>query len=268
MRLCTVVAATDLGQDADRGLPLAAGLARQGDLPLEILTVVGADEPEELVARELSQIVDRHHVERPTLYIEHATDVGSAIAGHVTSRQGALLVMATTARGALGEHRLGAVTEHVVRAVDQPVLILGPNAVGRPVTRPRPVAVVDGSEIDQVLIEPIEAWTRTFGTGRATVLEVIPPTSWPSDDDTPVGHIDDFVERLARHGVEATGQVLRATDAATALVEQTTRLSDPLLVMASPRWEGDQTHWFVTVRQVVARATGPVLVVPSDRRDN
>ena len=100
------------------------------------------------------------------------------------------------------------------------------------------------------------------------MFEVIPPTSWPSDDDTPVGHIDDFVERLARHGVEATGQALRATDAATALVEQTTRLTDPLLVMASPRWEGDQTHWFVTVRQVVARATGPVLVVPSDRRDD
>lgn len=268
MRLCSIVAATDLGQAADRALLVAAGLARRAGLPLEVLTVVADGDPHEVVAREQQKLIERHELERPTLYIEHATDVGSAIADHVTNRQGALLVMATTARGAPGEHRLGAITEAVLGAVRQPVLILGPNAVERVATRGLPVAVVDGSAIGDVLIRPIEAWAQTFSVERAIVLEVIPPTSWPSADDPPVGHVRAHVERLARHGVEATGQVLRAEDAAPALIDYAARPGDPLLVMASPRWEGDPTHWFVTVRRVISRTTGPVLVVPTDLLDD
>src|SRR5829696_2465102 len=175
MQLCSIVAATDLGQDADRALPLAAGLARLADLPVEVLTVVADGDPDELVAREQQQLVERHRLERSTLYIEHAADVGRAIAGRVTNRQGALLVMATTARGVPGEHRLGAITEAVLRAVHQPVLVLGPNAVERVATGRCPVAVVDGSGVGGVLLRPIEAWAQTFSATRPIVLEVIPP---------------------------------------------------------------------------------------------
>jgi nucleotide-binding universal stress UspA family protein len=265
--LSCIVATTDLGQDADRALPLATNLARRAGLPVEVLTVTTDDRPDELVAREQQRLVARYRLERSTSYIAHDYDVASAITDHVSGRQGALLVMATTGRSALGEHRLGPITEAVLQAVRQPVLILGPNAAERGAPPTRPTVVVDASESKDTLIAPIESWVHTFSSKATLVVEVIPPTSWPSGDDEPVGHIAGYVERLRDIGLCASGQVLRTDDVVTALVALTHEVADPVLIMASPRWEGDPSHWFATVRRVIRHTTVPVLVVPTDLRD-
>ncbi len=115
-----------------------------------------------------------------------------------------------------------------------------------------------------VALPVLEAWTRAFGGNVAEVVEVVPPDGWPSWDAVSPGHHDGYIAQLGQRGIDARSVVLRAQDPARAIVDdcETTRADS--LVMTCPRWEGDLSHWFVTVRRVIRMAPVPVLVVPAD----
>jgi hypothetical protein len=38
-----------------------------------------------------------------------------------------------------------------------------------------------------------------------------------------------------------------------------------VLIVTSPRWPGEPSHWFHTTRRLIRRSIAPVLVVPADR---
>ena len=193
-------------------------------------------------------------------------DPARAISSLVNNRQGALLVMATAARSALGLPGAGRVSEAVLALLRQPVLLIGPN-VEEPshVAPPTLIACVDGSERDEVVLPVLATWTQTFGQRHPWVIEVIPRfgTAIPTDDGVETAHLCSFAERMAAAGIESSQRVVRNNDPVAALGEFAETLPASVLVIASEPWPGS-SHWFSTARRLVRSSTRPVLLVPDD----
>ena len=262
----SVLVAFDLGTAADRALPVAGALAGLGGLPIELLTVVSPGTtgvlPETLDERVRPFGFGRHR----SLVVED-DDPGTAIAEHLRSRDGVLLVMATTAGAALDQSHGGSVSEHVLSASGQPVLLVGPNvAVDRPRSTPSLVVAVDASDLAAAALPVIVSWVRTFGAGSVTAVQVIPLVPAIAEQAGPAleaAHVRQYVATLGEFGVAAEGAVVHSGDPAAGLIEAAGRVAAPVLVVTAEPWPDAGTHWRGTSRKLALRSTGPVLVVPA-----
>ena len=235
-----VVIATDASVGPDRAIPIGSALALRAQLPVEILTVGASD---------------------------GGLDVGAAIVDRLQSRDGALLVMATSGIGLVSGSR-ASVSGHVLSELRQPVLLIGP-AVSDPLTLASPTLVVctDRSHEIGAALPVVESWQRTFGGGRPWVVEVRPPTAWPvdaTDDEVERQLVDAAAAVLAEHGVDAGTRVLRGGDTPQHLLDFAETVDRAVFVATTDRWAGGRSHWYSTTRRLVQRSQGPVLVIPSD----
>jgi nucleotide-binding universal stress UspA family protein len=227
----SVVVPLDLEPHGDRALPIARRLASTAGIPLELVTVSSPAVTEE---------VDRFELQRRgragdapwTATILHDNDPAAAIVGFVAQRPGALVVMATKARSAIGELVLGSVSEGLLSHADGPFLLIGPKASP------------DGSPTGLTPVASIEAGPRSDATVAALA-------AWSASFDGPPPQLAD----LARGG--------RAADA---LMELADRVDDAMIVVASARWtDPDRTHLRSVARRLARDAHHPVLVVPAER---
>jgi nucleotide-binding universal stress UspA family protein len=197
---------------------------------------------------------------------EHA---GTAISEHVSGRDGALLVLATSARAALDDDHAGGVSEFVLSTLRQPVLLVGPGVdVGRSLGAPTLIIAVDGFDLVAAALPVIESWTRTFRGPAPELVEVIPfvpAIATHAGRRLEAARVQACVDRLASIGVAAEGEVVYGGDAATALARRSEEVPDAVLVVSAERWPGAGTHWRATSRKLALRSSRPVLVVPSDR---
>jgi nucleotide-binding universal stress UspA family protein len=264
----SVVVPLDLSTAADRALPVARSLAQLGGLPIELVTV----RPTEMGGRferwDLDERVRSMALGPTTAVVLESDDAGAAIIEHVSGRDGALLVMATTAKAALDEDYAGGVSERVLSELRQPVLLVGPRVnPAPPSSAPSVVAGVDGSSHARAALPVIVSWTRTFGGTSPTFVEVIPfvpAIAEQAGRALEAAHVQDCVARLARSGVEARGEVIYGDDAATALASYTEHVENGLLVVTAERWAGAGTHWRSTSRKLAYRSPCPVLIVAAD----
>jgi nucleotide-binding universal stress UspA family protein len=264
----SVVVPLDLSTAGDRALPVARSLAQLGGLPTELVIVL----PRELAGRfnrwELDERARSFALGPYTSLVLESEDAGAAISEHVSGRDGALLVMATTGKAALDENYAGGVSEHVLADVLQPVLLVGPRVdIARPLSSPALVAAVDGSGLATAALPVIVSWTRTFGGARPTFVEVIPfvpAIAEQAGAALEAAHVCDCVNRLAECGVDATGDVVHGEDAATALANCAEHVENGVLLVTAERWAGAGTHWRSTSRKLALRSSRPVLVVPAD----
>ena len=262
----SILVAVDLSTAADRALPLAGALARHGALPIELLTVVPPGttgvRPEELDERVRQLGLGSHR----SLVVED-DDPATAIADHVRGRDGALLVMATTAKSALDETHGGSVSEHVLSASGQPVLLVGPRVdVDRPRSTLSLVVAVDASDLAAAALPVIVSWVRAFGAGPVTAVQVIPLVPAIAEQAGPAleaTHVRRYAERLGELGVAAGGAVVHGGDPVAGLIEAAGAVADPVLVVTAEPWADAGTHWRSTSRKLAYRSTGPVLVVPA-----
>ena len=267
----SVVVPLDLSTAGDRALPIARSLARLGGLPIELLAVVPPD-PVGAPGRGWLEDVDDHvrkHALGPhtTTVLEHDRP-GMAIAEHVSGRHGALVVMATTAKAAIDDAYAGSVSEYVLSTLRQPVLLVGPHVdVDRGLASPTLVTGVDGSGLATVALPVIVSWTRTFGGGAPSFVEVIPfvpAIAERAGRPVEAAHVREYVDRLATFGIDGGGDVVYGEDAAIALAEHAEQVQDAVLVVTAERWAGAGTHWHSTRRKLAFRSSRPVLVVPAD----
>ena len=113
----------------------------------------------------------------------------------------------------------------------------------------------------------IGSWTRTFGGGSPSFVEVIPFVPAIADHAGPAleaANVRDRVDRLATFGIEAGGSVLYGEQPAVALAEHVEHLEHVVLVVTAERWAGAGTHWRGTSRKLAYGSSRPVLVVPAD----
>jgi len=220
----------DLEPHGDRALPIARRLAAAGGIPLELVTVSSPAVSEELDCYELRRR-GRAADTRWTATILHDNDPAAAIVGFVAARPGALVVMATKARSAIGELLLGSVSEGLLSHADGPFLLIGPHAspdAGHALT---PVAAVEDDSPSDAVSAALAAWAASFHG---------PPP------------------RLADAG--------GGSHAADALMELADQVDHAVIVVASTRWtDPDRMHLRSVARGLARDAHHPVLVVPAER---
>jgi nucleotide-binding universal stress UspA family protein len=245
-------------------------LAQLSGLPIEIVTVVPRAAASSCDRWELEERVRSLALGPHTSIRLESEDAGAAIAEHVQGRDGALLILATSAAAAIDEDYAGSVSEHVLSQVRQPVLLVGPRVdTAWPRSSPSPVIGVDGSGLASVAIPVVVSWWHTFGHVTPTLVEVIPyvpAIAAQAGRALEAAHVRDYVARFAQDGVEAVGEVLYGDEAAATLTGYVANVHDSVLILAAERWVGAETHWRRTSRKLAFRSTAPVLVVPADLR--
>ena len=103
----------------------------------------------------------------------HDNDVVAALAAFIADRPDALVLMATRARGTLGQRLLGSVTEGLLGRLSQPMLLVGPHVeLHELVDRPGLLVGVDGSPTTEAALPAVAAWMRTFGGPEPWLVEV------------------------------------------------------------------------------------------------
>ena len=132
-------------------------MAAASGLPLRLLTVrpTPADIPsaESYLAR-----VARRAPRVSDLTVEIDSDVATSLAA--AAADGALVVLATHARRAVGEVLFGSVADRVLRAADRPVLLVGPNAGVPDPTFATIVLPEDGGPGGRRLRPHAQAWSE------------------------------------------------------------------------------------------------------------
>jgi nucleotide-binding universal stress UspA family protein len=252
----------DLHEDFGRVAAVASALAAKAYLPVEVIAVAAAHPAGSSSAeRELERRIAISGLDAAAC----AVVPGEELIEHVGNRDGALLVIATTTWASSGADLLDPVAEDVLARVLQPVLVVGPNCTGPPHPFAPPVVVVDGSDIADAAVPVVKAWVRTFPSAGARVVEVVAPTRLPLPTDEMATHVRRYVDLLAGQGVAATGDVVRGGEPARELATFAGALDPAVVILTSPRWAGEPSHWFHTARRLIRRSIAPVLVVPADR---
>ena len=106
----SVVIATDIDAGLDRAIPVGMALGRRGRLAVEVLTVASA--PEESV-QDTRRRQARADGVGDALRVVRGDDIAAAIVDQVRDRDGALLVMSTSATGLVSQ-RSGSVSARVL----------------------------------------------------------------------------------------------------------------------------------------------------------
>jgi nucleotide-binding universal stress UspA family protein len=262
----SIIVAVELRSNAHRALPVARSLAEVGNLPIQALTVSAPWMSKEIDTHELERLADEHALSPRSRVILHDDDAGRAIAQHLNNCQGSLLVMATTAKAPARRHFLGTVTESVLARVDGPVLLIGPHVPPTcDLTSPTLVACVDETDAADAALPVIADWVHTFGGGRPCCAEVIPVTAGSRDRVRTASRLGQYAARLAAHDVDASWKVLHGGDPTDRLEGFAATEQNAVLVVASVRWTGWDTHRHSATRSLVHSTTRPVLVVPARR---
>jgi nucleotide-binding universal stress UspA family protein len=260
----SIVVPVDLEPDGDRALPLAGALARAAGIPLELVSVSSPHMPEVPDRVELEERA-RAAADHWSVTVLHDNDVVAALAAFAASRPDALFLMATRARGALGQRLLGSVTEGLLSRLSQPMLLVGPRVeLHEQVDCPGLLVGVDGSPATQAVLPAVATWTRTFDGPAPWLVEV---TGTGADREAARrADVQRWAGRLARAGVPAQWDVARSGNAADGLIEMADRMADVVVVVVSTRWtDPDHAHHRSVARRLTHRSHHPVLVVPATR---
>jgi nucleotide-binding universal stress UspA family protein len=271
----SIVVPLDLDAVGDRALPIAGSLARLGGLPIELLTIESPHMESFVDVCELGRRVKTYGLGPHSVNVLYDDDAGRAITGFVASRNDALIVMGSSAKGPLREQAFGSVSEHVLAHAHRPVLIIGPH-VDRFDTTSAPTLVVgvDDSDAADAAIPVIESWQHTFGGGVVRVVEVAPLAVGADaalkecPDPAPVlrGEPDRagrFARLLTDRSIPAKWEVLYGGDPASRLEDLAAHLDNAVVVATTTGWTDPGIHWHSTTREIARHSTRPVLVVPA-----
>jgi nucleotide-binding universal stress UspA family protein len=264
----SIVVPLDLEAGGDRALPFAGALAIQARLPLELITVSSPAMAEELDLYELAQRA-RSTGAACTSRVLHDNDIARAILSFVADQPDPLIVMATRARGPLGEQFLGSVSEAVLARADRPVLLVGPKVVtDDPQASATLVVGVDRTPTAELAAPALASWLGAFGGPKPWLVEVLPPAAGRAElgDVFESSAVHRMARRLEGEGIEVEWEVVHAKRPAEGLIDFADHVADAVLVVASARWADPQhTHLTSVARKLTHDAHHPVLVIPAQR---
>lgn len=243
-----VVAAADTPRDL-AAARVAAALAAQMGTPWRIVSVVSAPHEAELRDIALAAALRDAGIEAPPIEVPVCTDPGGWLTAYARQRPHALPCLATHARSALGELALGSLADALVRALDTPVLLLGPRFdpawPGRATTV---LACLDTSALAAAMLPAAVELARQCGAGLRLV-EVLPALPAHATAECTSAAESWYLREVAAglrrdHGVEAACDVLHSDDPGAAIAAHAAALPGAVVVLG--------THGRGGLRQVVA----------------
>jgi nucleotide-binding universal stress UspA family protein len=260
-----VLVPLDGSPTSERALVPALELVGRTGAPLRILTRVLPGEEDGSV-RYLADLADRYPaaaaVERE---IVSGTTIPDAIAGGLAP--GSLVCMSSHGRGGLARAVIGSVAEDLLRRLDRPTLVIGPQVDVDAGVSGRIVACVDGSDASERTLPPAQRWSEALGL-PLWLVEVCDPDGEPPGpeargDVAEGGYVAGLAQRVGAEGWD----VLHDRDAAAALTDMAGSARPPtaMLVMATHGRTGWDRMRLGSVTTAAIRSSGvPVLVVPAD----
>ena len=257
----TFVVALDLGDDGDRALPVVEALASRGPVAVELVTVSSPGMPAEADSWELERRAARFSNCRATWNVIVDSDIARGLLQHVAGRPDSVLVMTTSARRPLTAALFGGVVHDVLRNTDGPVLLVGPQVVMRVALGTTLIACVDASDAATWAVPAIVSWQRALSGMPPRVVEVVPDDGGHAT--TSQQHVNAMTSLLAIDRVEAVATVVHHDDPVIGLEQVADRVPGAIYVTASGRYTDGRPHLHSTTRDLVRRATRPVLIVPA-----
>jgi nucleotide-binding universal stress UspA family protein len=262
---------------SEEALPAAIELARSCNATLHLTRVLdqGArarqdHEPDdrELAARAVEIRVTSGLTVYSTVLSGH---IASALKSYVASSNIALVVMTTHGRRPLGQWWLGSVASELVRRLPVPLLLIRPRRAHRdePVRALNHILVpLDGSELSEVILEPVVPIARITGA-RLTLVRVISPKAralHSAGGEAQVAHqACAYLERLAagiaRAGFRVDTMTIPAASPAKGILEAARSCSANLVAMATHARSGWDRVIEGSVEEEVVRGTRIPLLV-------
>lgn len=246
-----------------RAADVALELARRCSGHVELVEVVfdSADEPEAQTRLE-SRLRERKplDVECTFSVAVSAGDVAKTVSDMVADRPLATIVMASRGQGRSAAI-LGSVAEDLLRLVDGPIVIVGPQASVPDFSGPV-IVTVDGSDTSEAAVPVAAAWALELGAS-AHVVNVVQPgkQSAVSEADVPYpASVADLFTTLA--GWPAQAHVIEERDVESAVTGHASSIGASLIVTSTHGRAG--TPRFVlgsTAAGFVHSAPCPVLAI-------
>jgi hypothetical protein len=257
MRFERIIVVADEFSTSDRPFALARRLATVADLPVQILTaIVDHDRRDEMPGWRLKRRLDAHGLSDAELHVLRTDEPGAAIAEYLAGHDGSLMLRATSAGGHDGGPLLDRIAETIMSDIARPLLLLGPRQTNpRRDERLSPITVRDGASDDASLESATDIWTTTFPDLAPELLDVRAPDPWPTSS----AELGIDAERGSAQGVTE----LRTLDLDDALSSYLHGRRDAVVVVSSPRWASEPSHWWATARRLIRHQSCPVLVVPA-----
>ena len=247
---------------AERALRPAAELADRTGVPLRVMMRSSDDAEADAY---LADVADRHaSVVREDSTVVRSGGIPDAILQGVALDT--LVCMSSHGRGRVAGALIGSMAEAVLRSIDLPVLVVGPQVADDFTFTGRVVACLDGSPESERTLEPAQAWATAFDLPLwlVEVAEPGAPVEWATDSDAmeTAG-----LARVARRmSVDVEWDTYHSRHAARELAERSASTDEPvaLLVMASHGRTGwDRLRLGSVTAATVHDASVPVLVVPA-----
>jgi nucleotide-binding universal stress UspA family protein len=228
LRIRNVLVPLDGSEFALRAMPTARALARRLDAQVHTLSVVWsakqADRLRALASGALNVDMDDDRV-----VVVSDTEPADAIKRRALDLDPCVVCLTTHGRGRLRGVLVGSVARSLLQRSPDPIIALGPMADNpgwsprprswpEPLSVPRIVACVDGSDTSEQVLPLAVRWARALRMSLTvlTVVEDAPPPIRPELSDRRYGgHVDaqhyisDLVEQWRDGGVEIDGEVLR-----------------------------------------------------------
>jgi nucleotide-binding universal stress UspA family protein len=257
-----VAVALDLSLNADRAVPVGAALARQADVPLELVVVRSPGMDPEVDFTELRQRVALAGLE-PFLVVLRDDDPAGRLC-EFGAEDERVLCLSAHGRGSLTSAILGSVSRQVAENAEHPTVLVGPKAR---VDAPRfdtIVVGVDPAYPNDTLLDTAGGWAKVLGA-RVHLVAVEEAVNWMLAGTEPIGHrlervLNEDAARIAARGLEVRTTVIHVGRPATALVDVTHRDGQCLLLVST----GHRSALSAVTARVVHMAPVPVIVASAD----
>jgi nucleotide-binding universal stress UspA family protein len=260
-----IVVPLDGSEVAERALPVANALAKLTGAPISLVLV--AVDPSHVTASE-------HFLRRAALQLDVAADL-DVVVGRSPARTlleylhpdpGAVVIMSTHARTAVGDLLLGSVADEMVRRSPVPIVLVGPHAspLAAGAVYHDLVACIDGRSESERLVPVVSALHRALSL-HPWLFEVITPDAaraMSTGDVLETGSVQQVADVLQSDGVKADWDVGHGDDRGRAIVDFAASKDAPIIALATHGRDALERLRESSVTVTVARsASCPVLVI-------
>lgn len=260
--LNSIVIPLDGSQLSESALPVGAQIARVTGTSVLLLTSGWGSTVDDLQAylQGLAAALDAP----ATTSVVPDTFPATAIS-HSLPPDGAV-VMATHGRSGIGKALLGSVAEDVIKATEQPVVLIGPSAAaGSRLEGGTMVVPTDGSATAATVLDRAAEWATALGMSVHVVAVRTADGASAGRSDLTGADVDAALaaaaQRLRSAGLVVHEESIVGRDPARSIVEVAVRLSASLIAMSTHGRVGlARTALGSTAIKVVHDAPCPVLV--------
>lgn len=201
--------------------------------------------------------------------VVEGSDPAAELARLVPAPEHGLLCLATRGQNALGDALYGSVTSAMLRGLQAPLVMVGPQAeTPRRERLQRMLVCLDGSVLSEAILPTVRLWAETLAI-EVRLLYVAPPpdtgNDWQPFPDEEERAVIDRVEQASNElraaGADADWMIAEEADAAGAIIRQAAYRTVDLIAMATHGRTGLRRMLMGSVSaDVVRTAPTPVLL--------